>query len=422
MFKGKRSVSWVNSSRLQYNIEAVYDPHDSKKRLFPPKDFIVHPQAGLIHARQMIFDTGYPLPGILNLGNMIFSGQTLPLTRIRKSLTITTLIASINDFLNRDVRHGAACQISIEDIKSLRVCKHDLCIWLVEFKGSSQVIHPVVGDVIKVLDESDGGNQGSKNESAGVVNAMNFTALRHDLKKLQHELDKFGKGIKGKAFEMSVGVVDRGPFNFDVQSGEVSHATVIGEIIKFEGYVQPVACPMVPHYKDPATVFDMICALRNTSIIETVQVINISQGFYSLFPHPVLHKVLKHIDKPIICSAGNEKSDNDVVPHWPSNFSLELNNVFSVSSIDANGQFSVNSNSGVKSVLLSARGEWAAGTIVGTSYAAAWLSRMVALAFAIKRRVDLNLSDVEYLIKELTPHRVESGSTDPTVTKIRFLP
>jgi hypothetical protein len=294
---------------------------------------------------------------------------------------------------------------------------------LIEFKGGSKEIHPIVGEVIKVLDEGDGGNQGSKNESAGVVNAMNFTDLRHELKKLQAELDKFGKGTrKGKAFEMSVGVVDRGPFNFDGQSGEVSHATVIGEIIKFDGYVQPVACPMVPHYKDPATVFDMICALRNTSIIDTVQVINISQGFYSLLPHPVLHKVLKHIDKPIICSAGNDNRNNDVDPHWPSNFSLELNNVFSVSSVNANGQFSNNSNSGVKSVLLSARGEWAAGNIAGTSYAAAWLSRMVALAFAIKRRVDLNLSDVEFLIEKLTPHKVDTNPTDPTVTKVRFLP
>jgi hypothetical protein len=165
----------------------------------------------------------------------------------------------------------------------------------------------------------------------------------------------------------------------------------------------------------------MICALRNSSIIDSVQVINISQGFYSQLPHPVLHKVLKGINKPIVCSAGNEDQDNDTNPHWPSNFSLDLDHVFSLASIDSNGTFTSISNHGLRSVILAARGQWAGGSIVGTSYAAAWMSRMIALSYSIKGRVDLNLSDVEFVIDRETNHQVDTNVNDLTQTKLRFL-
>jgi hypothetical protein len=423
MFKGKRSASRVASNHRCHDIKVIRDPDDPKKQIFPPNGFVLDARAGLIHPRQMIFDTGCPLPGIFNLGSMIYSGRELPLRRIRKSLTVTTLVASINDFLNRDVHRKKPALISISDIRSLRVCEHDPCIWLIEFKGRGSKIHPVVNEIIGLVDEGDGGNQGSKNEGAGVVNAINFFDLRQELKDLRRELEKVGKGkIKGKNYEMAVAVVDRGPFMVDAVANEYSHATVIGEIIEFDGYVKAIACPMVSDYKANATIFDMICALRNCSIIDMVQVINISQGFYSQLPHPVLHKVLKGIDKPVVCSAGNDDQDNDINPHWPSNFSMELDHVFSVASVSGDGIFTNISNHGLKSVILAARGEWGNGSIVGTSYAAAWMSRMIALSYSIKGRVDLNLSDVEFIIDHETNHQVDINVNDQTVTKVRFLP
>ncbi|MCB0668858.1 MAG: S8/S53 family peptidase [Saprospiraceae bacterium] len=368
-------------------------PPSQKEKIFPPFNFVYHPRAGWIHPRQIIFDTGTPLPGIRNLGSMIYSGKDLPLNKILDTLPLKCLLLSINDFLGL-ARVGLP-EITEAELLSVRICKNNICFWLVEFVPQEGTFDRRVQRTIDLADEGDGGNQGSSDEGAGVVNAMMFADLSARLGSLT--LPRVKEHAK---HPMNVAVVDRGNFrrprNFGVN--EATHAMVLAKIIEHNGLITPVASPMVNSYTETATVFDLICALSNRCLLDTVQVINISQGFYASDPHPVLHKVLKSWDKPIVCSAGNDGWDNDVRPHWPSNFYREVDHVISVGALDNRGNFKINgpgfnSNYGSENVTLAARGKW--GRIQGTSYAAAWMSRLIATAFSMAGRIDLNLAHIQ---------------------------
>lgn len=421
-FKGRHSASRrtinISSREQRGSFEVVRNPTSQSKTRFIPRDFQYHSVAGYIHPRQIIFDTGHPLPGIRNLGAMVYSGTDLPLQEIRESLTIQCLVLALNDFLkSRQKDHLKP--LTINDLTRVQICKYNPCFWLIEFRATGADFHSFVLESITVADEGDGGNQGSSDEGVGVVNTLMYSDLAVDLAGLSLNGKKVGAG-----YAMKVAVVDRGDFNnpATLGAGQATHARVLEQIISEPNYVVPVACPMVQSYDQPATVFDMICALSNRSVLDTVQVVNISQGFYAKDPHPVLHKVLKSLDKPIVCSAGNDGLNNDLQPHWPSNFYSEVDTLISVAGLDQAGNLSTpgvgfESNFGEDNVTLAARGQW--GTIYGTSYAAAWMSRMIALAFSLESRVDLNL---DYIQQAITPHYpVTTNNNDPTHTKLRFM-
>ena len=73
----------------------------------------------------------------------------------------------------------------------------------------------------------------------------------------------------------------------------------------------------------------------------------------------------------IVAAAGNESSNNDTTPNYPSNFCLELDNIISVGSCDDRNKVSYFSNYGKKSVQLFAPGSQIWSTAlkeVGDSY------------------------------------------------------
>lgn len=409
-FKGRHFTGKCDREQFPEN------PPSQNEKFFPPFNFAFHPRAGWIHPRQIIFDTGCPLPGIHNLGAMIYSGGDLPLHLILDSVTIKCLLLALNDYLG--LKKFGLPELTEVDLLSVRICRNNICIWLIEFIHQEELFDPRVLRVIDLADEGDGGNQGSSDEGAGVVNAVMYADLSTRLSALT--LPRI-KNPLGHA--MSVGVVDRGTFrrprNFT--ANEATHAMVLARIIEHPGWIIPVACPMVSSYTETATVFDMICALSNRCLLETVQVINISQGFYASDPHPVLHKVLKSWDKPIVCSAGNDGWNNDQRPHWPSNFYREVDHVVSVGALDNKGNFNItgagfNSNYGRENVTLAARGQW--GRIKGTSYAAAWMSRLIATAFSLAGRIDLNLGQIESQLRSIP---VGITGANPTHTGLGFM-
>ncbi|NND32420.1 MAG: S8 family serine peptidase, partial [Saprospiraceae bacterium] len=212
-----------------------------------------------------------------------------------------------------------------------------------------------------------------------------------------------------------VGILDRGHFS---EGEPYSHVDVLRKIIEDPGFVNVQNMPMVDDPGGEATTFDMICALSNRKWINRVDLINISQGHYAFAPHPILHKILKCLDKIIVCSAGNDHLDNDQTGHWPSNFSLNLDHLLGIANVGQSLTLHPTSNFGNDSVTIAASGEFGA-TLFGTSYATAWVSRMIALSYALNGRNDLTLAEIIDQIRQI--YQVQFNTSDQTLSKVRFL-
>ncbi len=118
----------------------------------------------------------------------------------------------------------------------------------------------------------------------------------------------------------------------------------------------------------------------------------------------------------MVASAGNAGANNDNTPHFPSDYSTDMDHVISVASIDQNGQLAGNSNYGQNSVDVTAPGvsiysttyDGKYGLLSGTSMAAP----LVAAAAAILAANDLYLSPAEIkarILEACTPSAALAG-------------
>ncbi len=396
-----------------------------KEELGVKANNVFHPIKGWVNPREVILHTGRPLYGMEHLGYVFFSQDESNekhslLNSLKGTLTMKMLLLLLNDYLHTD---GA---ISEEDILSLRVCEHNLAIWLITFDYHGSGLHHYLQ---RVTDEEHGtaGTHPTSGDEAsiGINNTLGSSILDTDDLQLLPQKGPF----LDRGHPMAVGIIDRGAHNEDdpyfakkgngrQASGIYHHVDILARIIAHEGHVQPVSIPMVEDPHEVATVFDLICALSNHAEIDKVQVINISQGFYAAEPHAVLKKVLEEITKPIICSAGNDGSNNDEFPHWPSNFAASMEHVYAVSYIDERGNLGTHSNYGYESVTASARGHWIDDRLEGSSYSAAWASRMFALASSLESRANLTFDEVVPVVSEL--YNVTNDNPDPTISKVRL--
>lgn len=147
------------------------------------------------------------------------------------------------------------------------------------------------------------------------------------------------------------------------------------------------------------TIFDATCAMyyasnynsSNANDSSRVRVINASWGYYGE-PSPILQTAIEGAAEScgalIVTAAGNDTINNDIVPHYPSGFSI--NNVISVGAVsNANpDELAYYSNYGSASVEIAAVGDMittqvGGGTIAeaGTSFSTAQVSRAAALLF-----------------------------------------
>jgi Leucine-rich repeat (LRR) protein len=157
------------------------------------------------------------------------------------------------------------------------------------------------------------------------------------------------------------------------------------------------------------TTFEASCAIfyaadhhlnRNNgnAAPDSVRVINASWG-YTGESCQVLKDAIEHAGNScgilFVCSAGNEASNNDNVPHYPSNYPLE--NILAVGALNSdNSTLATYSNFGTEKVDIATYGSFTntlipqAGTSVdsiataqnGTSFATALVSRAAAILFS----------------------------------------
>lgn len=107
---------------------------------------------------------------------------------------------------------------------------------------------------------------------------------------------------------------------------------------------------------------------------------------------PALKQTIIESDMLFVAAAGNRGSDNDTKPVYPSSF--QLDNLISVTFIDANGKLTRLSNYGPKTVEMAAPGSDIMSTIVGsyqtlsgTSMAAPQVSAVAALLYSYNKKL-----------------------------------
>jgi subtilisin family serine protease len=99
-----------------------------------------------------------------------------------------------------------------------------------------------------------------------------------------------------------------------------------------------------------------------------VRVINASWGGSGAVP--IIEEAITRLGTHgivVVAAAGNARTDNDVVPHFPASFNAP--NLISVASISKGGTLSSFSNFGVQTVDIAAPGDGIVGTIPGAKYA-----------------------------------------------------
>ena len=183
-FKGKYSANWLFRRNGDDPKQTSYDnnPYQDSylKDVFLKNGFRFHPKAGWISSNEIIYDTGRPLPGMEHLGCMIYSGEDI-LGKIHGTLTYNCLIHHLVNFFSARGKWEEGYPM---EVLSLKVCKHNHAIWLIELKESSDEdghFHPIVESTIALNDEGDGGNQKNGDESISPVNALDFVELQEEI-------------------------------------------------------------------------------------------------------------------------------------------------------------------------------------------------------------------------------------------------
>lgn len=182
---------------------------------------------------------------------------------------------------------------------------------------------------------------------------------------------------------------------YDFQDNDVmpldpyGHGTHLAGIIgrNYPADIDLRILPLKFHDGQQGFLFDAVCAIYY-AVKKEVDVINLSWGFESPKPPPILTRAIKYaVEKGIVVvtSAGNAGADNDSNPHWPSNYDQMVLAVANLNS--ANNNLVGNSNFGQNLVDLAAPGEFIVSTfptndfkiLTGTSMAAANVSRVASI-------------------------------------------
>ena len=146
-----------------------------------------------------------------------------------------------------------------------------------------------------------------------------------------------------------------------------------------------------------ATLFDAVCAIYY-GIDKEADVMNLSWGYNHYEPSRLLYTALADADTAniiVVASAGNEKQNNDLDPHWPSNYTVDFSNMVAVAALSKTTPLGLDysfaseySNFGPTTVDFAAPGTFIQSTYPvdimevksGTSMAAAYVSRLAAHA------------------------------------------
>jgi hypothetical protein len=140
-------------------------------------------------------------------------------------------------------------------------------------------------------------------------------------------------------------------------------------------------------------LFEALCGIYYARDQEA-QVVNLSWGYQGL-PSPVLENAIRRAGENcrtlFVASAGNDTTNNDLIPHYPSGF--DLDNLISVAALDISESALADfSNYGIQTVDIAAPGTRIFSTVPGggydfrdgTSMAAAAVSRAAALLWKTK--------------------------------------
>ncbi|WP_397364322.1 S8 family serine peptidase [Olleya sp. R77988] len=170
--------------------------------------------------------------------------------------------------------------------------------------------------------------------------------------------------------------------------------------------------------------FDALCGFKYAIKKENVKIVNMSFGWYSE-NFELLQEFIQEVENTIlvVCSAGNQYLNNDIIPHYPSSYESEnilamagLEETASIGFINSNPNLAYFSNYGNNSVDLAAASEnipFAYNNQIfyvnGTSFSTAYGSFFSALNYqngmtapALKNQVIMNsvfsqnLQDIKY--------------------------
>jgi subtilisin family serine protease len=204
------------------------------------------------------------------------------------------------------------------------------------------------------------------------------------------------------------------------------HGTHIAGIIGGAGVrqisgVSPDVSLMILKYYNPAASGET--NLQNTvkairyAVAHHANIINYSAGGPS-FSVEEYQAIKEARDKGIlfIAAAGNEHQNADVFKYYPASYGLD--NIISVTAIDADGKILPSSNFGAKTVHIAAPGKniissipsAGMGPMTGTSQATAFVSGLAALALAASD-FKLNYRDVKNLI-------LQNGISTPSLAGV----
>jgi len=161
--------------------------------------------------------------------------------------------------------------------------------------------------------------------------------------------------------------------------------------------------------KTPSEIFDASLKAIDYAIRMKVDIINFSGGGYQ--PYRLEKNLIQKAQEKniiFIASAGNDKSNNDVLPFYPASY--PLNNIISVAAVDESLKLPKFSNFGKKSVMVAAHGTNIISTLPynkfgrmsGTSQATALVSNKVALELLRVKKISIIQKNVN-LLKILKP-------------------
>lgn len=336
------------------------------------RGFVYHPEFGWIEPNTLIVDTINPIPGAIEFVSNPTS-DNFPLVPGSSEMIDQLLQVFCDQF-------GVAVSAAIDTEYPARICPCAPRYWKIK-------IQETIGDV---LDENLPTGQGSAGGSTREEEKFRYYPNNQllDIEKkvpldaVSESLDLPDDLTRRKVF---VGIVERGTLG---ESGGPHHVDSVASIVRVDGLVTPVVLSTTATTQDQSTVFDLICVLNDKCKLQHVDIVNISQGYYSSVVNHALYDTLLRIKKPIVCSAGNCGKDNDEFGHWPSNFALWLPQMISVAALNQE-QDEIDlqySNYGKATVTLAATGTFSGAggaTISGTSFASPLVARMIALMHVV---------------------------------------
>lgn len=186
--------------------------------------------------------------------------------------------------------------------------------------------------------------------------------------------------------------IDQGEVPFDDQS----HGTHVGGIIdnflphclRIELMVMKVMAR-----NGRGTLYETLCGMKY-AIEEGADLVNFSMG-YAGNPSTLLDSLIGQAadsNMLVIASAGNEGTNNDSLPHWPSNFNQTHDNVIAVGPVDDADRYPQFANTGASTIDIAAPGVDILSMVpgpggpleekTGSSMAAAFVSRAAAMYIA----------------------------------------